>query len=115
MKKTVIILLFMLAVNLKTFSQNPLLIPILIENTSINLKLIDSSHIFFDTVETNTFGVNGSVLGPTLRFNKDDSVVINITNKIGDTTTIHWHGMHVSSKNDGGPHSLNPSRFYLVS
>ena len=32
--------------------------------------------------------------------------IIKIENKIEEATTIHWHGMHVSSENDGGPHTV---------
>jgi FtsP/CotA-like multicopper oxidase with cupredoxin domain len=30
------------------------------------------------------------------------------TNNLNDSTTIHWHGMHVSPENDGGPHIVIP-------
>ena len=40
--------------------------------------------------------------------NKGDSVHINISNTLADTTTVHWHGMHVSPQNDGGPHTVIP-------
>ncbi len=44
-------------------------------------------------------------LGPTLIFNKGSNVNITINNQIGDTTTVHWHGIHLPSKWDGGPHT----------
>jgi bilirubin oxidase len=28
-----------------------------------------------------------------------------VHNQIGDTTTVHWHGIHVAAVNDGGPHN----------
>ncbi len=37
---------------------------------------------------------------------KGDSVSITVTNQIGDTTTMHWHGLHVAPLNDGGPFSM---------
>jgi len=53
-------------------------------------------------------GVNAAYLGPTLLLNKGDSVNISVTNHLMDTTTLHWHGMHVSAMNDGGPHIFIP-------
>jgi len=38
--------------------------------------------------------------------NKGDEVDITVNNQLNDTTTIHWHGMHVSASNDGGPHTV---------
>jgi len=41
--------------------------------------------------------------------NRGDDVVLNVTNELGEITTTHWHGMHVSPENDGGPHTkINP-------
>ena len=36
---------------------------------------------------------------------RGQAVTINVTNHLPDLTTTHWHGLHVSSANDGGPHS----------
>ena len=47
-----------------------------------------------------------ALLGPTLIMNQGDNVSITVDNQLGDTTTIHWHGMHVAPENDGGPHSI---------
>ena len=52
-------------------------------------------------------GVNGNILAPTLLLNQGDTVVFNVSNNLGEPTTIHWHGMHVSPQNDGGPHTVN--------
>jgi FtsP/CotA-like multicopper oxidase with cupredoxin domain len=52
-----------------------------------------------------TWGANGAYLGPTLRAERDDDVVVNVTNGLGeDSTTVHWHGMHLPAAADGGPH-----------
>ncbi len=31
---------------------------------------------------------------------------MNVTNSIGEETTVHWHGFHVAPENDGGPHTV---------
>jgi len=51
-----------------------------------------------------TWGVNGSYLGPTLRASRDESVRVDVRNGLDVTTTMHWHGMHLPAEMDGGPH-----------
>ena len=87
------------------FSQNNLLIPDTLSGTDFNLTLQNGTFSFYEGINTATMGSNGNILGPTLIMNNGDSVDIKITNQLTDTTTIHWHGMHVSSQNDGGPHT----------
>jgi suppressor of ftsI len=53
---------------------------------------------------TATWGINGSYLGPTLRAKRGEQVAVNVTNDLGQTTTLHWHGMHLPAAMDGGPH-----------
>jgi FtsP/CotA-like multicopper oxidase with cupredoxin domain len=55
---------------------------------------------------TDTYGVNQSYLGPTLRMTTGDDVRIDVHNGLDTVTTLHWHGMHVPAKMDGGPHQL---------
>ena len=54
--------------------------------------------------QTATWGYNGNILGPTLLMHKGDEVVINVTNRLGEPTTTHWHGLHLPAIMDGGPH-----------
>ena len=86
-------------------SQNALLIPPTLSGTDINLTLQKGSHQFLSGSITQTMGANGDILGPTLLLKQGDFVNFNIKNNLGETTTIHWHGMHVSAANDGGPHT----------
>lgn len=53
---------------------------------------------------TPTWGVNGPILGPTLRARRGDRVAVEVTNGLAETTTMHWHGMHLPAPADGGPH-----------
>ncbi len=103
MKKSFFILL--LIVNQHLAAQNPIIIPDTLSGTNFNLTLQYGTHPFFNGTATNTMGANGNILGPTLIFNQGDSVSINVTNQLNDTTTIHWHGLHVAPENDGGPHT----------
>ena len=87
-------------------SYNALFIPPTLSGTTFNLTLSQSSKQFFKTgAATTTYAYNGqSIWGPTLIMNKGDNVIMNVTNGLTDTTTVHWHGFHVPAKMDGGPH-----------
>jgi len=96
---------------------NPLTIPAVLEPTIIDgvknydLKIQKSTHEFFKGYKTNTYGVNTSFLGPTLRFDNGDKVSLNFTNLLNEATTMHGHGMHVPANMDGGPHQkIMPSQ-----
>ncbi len=103
MKKLLLITTLLLTVI--TVGQNPLLIPGTLTGTNINLTLQNGTHEFYTGINTTTMGANGNILGPTLILNQGDFVNFTVNNQIGETTTIHWHGMHVSAQNDGGPHT----------
>jgi blue copper oxidase len=56
--------------------------------------------------QTETWGLNGPYLAPTLRASRGDEVVVNVTNGVDEPTTLHWHGMLLPAQMDGGPHQL---------
>ncbi|MEH1168726.1 multicopper oxidase domain-containing protein [Micromonospora sp. CPCC 205539] len=53
---------------------------------------------------TRTWGANGPILGPTLRARRGDRVAVDVRNDLPETTSLHWHGMHLPARMDGGPH-----------
>jgi len=55
-----------------------------------------------------TWGFNGDYLGPTLRARRGEQVLVRVTNQLPETTTVHWHGMHLPATMDGGPHQPVP-------
>ncbi|MFD3507952.1 multicopper oxidase family protein [Nocardia sp. NPDC058666] len=55
---------------------------------------------------TPTWGFSGSVLGPTVRARRGEKVAFAITNDLPEPTSVHWHGMHLPAKYDGGPHQM---------
>jgi FtsP/CotA-like multicopper oxidase with cupredoxin domain len=59
---------------------------------------------FLPGVTTPTWGINGDYLGPTLRARRGEQVAIDLHNRLDETTTMHWHGMHLPAIADGGPH-----------
>ena len=65
---------------------------------------------------TATWGVNGPILGPTLRVRRGDRVAVDVSNHLPETTTLHWHGMHLPAVMDGGPHQpIHPGRTWQPS
>jgi bilirubin oxidase len=105
MKKFLTLISFFAACGLsaQTFS-NPLKIPYTMSGTSFNLRIHDTVSQFFPGHNTDTYSYNNmGYLGPTLILQQGDNVSFNITNNLTDTTTVHWHGMHVPAMWDGGP------------
>lgn len=47
--------------------------------------------------------VNGVLPGPVLRFREGETATIRVTNRLEETTSIHWHGLLVPPDMDGVP------------
>ncbi len=92
--------------------KRPLPIPPLLEATQnggwgeYQLTAQQGMTRFFDPVETATIGFNGSYLGPTLRMKRGDQVALTVKNSLSVDTTVHWHGMVLPARMDGGPHQV---------
>jgi bilirubin oxidase len=71
---------------------------------TFNLQINTAQQPFFKGINTPTLGINQNYLGPVLRAKRGDTVVINVKNNINEPTTLHWHGMTLPAKMDGGPH-----------
>ncbi|MEI6312856.1 MAG: multicopper oxidase domain-containing protein [Bacteroidota bacterium] len=88
---------------------NTLFIPDTLSGTTFNLNIKDTfAQIVSTGNATQTGAVNGKFWGPTLILNKGDIVHMNVKNTLNDSTTIHWHGMHLPAVMDGGPHQIIP-------
>jgi bilirubin oxidase len=58
---------------------------------------------------TDVYAYNGSVPGPTLEAREGDRVVIHFRNELPESTTVHWHGLHIPAASDGSPfHPVAP-------
>ncbi len=73
-------------------------------NKVFNLNMQTGTKQFTGQGTTQTMGINGNFLAPTLRVTKGDVLNLNVTNQLGQETTLHWHGMRPPSDMDGGPH-----------
>ncbi|MBY0496451.1 MAG: copper resistance system multicopper oxidase [Cyanobacteria bacterium] len=47
--------------------------------------------------------LNGTVPGPLIRLREGQQVTLNVTNRLSDMTSIHWHGVLVPHDMDGVP------------
>jgi len=89
--------------------RNPLKIPDQLLGTQRNgqshysLNVQAGTSEFIPGLRTPSVGYNGDYLGPTLRFKQDDNISMHIRNQLEESTTVHWHGLHVPAKADGGP------------
>jgi FtsP/CotA-like multicopper oxidase with cupredoxin domain len=90
---------------------NPLRIPPLLEpdidadgRKVFRLDLQQGTTDLLPGAATETWGANGSYLGPTLRASRGDQVAIQVDNDLPEATTLHWHGMHLPAVADGNPH-----------
>ena len=121
MKKNILQLVFLIILHLSANAQyNTMIIPEAYYGTTgtngvtFNLTIKDT----VKQLRTGNQTVTGSISspnvknnfwGPTLIVNKDDVVHMNITNNLNESTTIHWHGMHLPAVMDGGPHQVIPA------
>src|SRR3546814_18206767 len=55
-------------------------------------------------MHVNAYAVKGQGPGPTVRCREGDRVRINVTNRLPDTTTVHWHGLILPNVMDGPAH-----------
>ncbi len=70
---------------------------------SYDLNVQEGKVEFLKGFKTNTYGINGDFLGPTLKVQKNDTIKINVNNSLREETVIHWHGLKIPGINDGGP------------
>jgi len=99
-----------------TYSSNlkikakPLPIPELLKPTEragikhYDLTVQEAKHDFFEGIDTDTFAINSTYLGPTLLMQNGDTVSINHKNNLKEEVTMHGHGMHVPPSMDGTAH-----------
>ncbi|WML34043.1 multicopper oxidase domain-containing protein [Clostridium sp. OS1-26] len=103
--------------NSNTQEQSTMLpIPKLLEDKNPDSRVADftltaqqGTTAFINGNSTETYGYNGNFLGPVIRVNKGEEVNIYVNNNLKESTTVHWHGLNIDGKIDGGPHQPIPS------
>ena len=69
---------------------------------SVDLS-VDPTRITVDGQTTPALAIGGSVPGPVLRWREGEEVVIRVTNRLPEPTSIHWHGLLLAGVMDGAP------------
>ncbi len=64
---------------------------------------VEATRITVDGVQTNALAIGGTVPGPVLRWREGEEVVIRVTNRLSEPTSIHWHGLLLAGVMDGAP------------
>ena len=91
---------------------NPLKIPPLFESSAspegktFDLRIAAGRSEFLPEFSTPTLGINGTYLGPTIRCRAGDRVTLRVKNALEERTALHWHGLHIPARFDGGPHQV---------
>jgi blue copper oxidase len=83
-------------------------IPTLIEahnSEPVTLNMQKSRHRFGSGAAVPSTGISSSYLGPVVRVRSGDKIPFRVENRLGEETTLHWHGLLVPSGLDGGPHN----------
>lgn len=105
MKKYAILLLILPGMYTRGIAQTSIPIPPALEGEQLDLVVQAGTSTIYTGIPTRTIGYNGAQLGPTLILQKGATTSISVHNRLGDTTTVHWHGLHVAPENDGSPHT----------
>jgi len=56
----------------------------------------------------NAIAYNGQVPGPIIRVTEGERVRVKVTNKLAESTAVHWHGQRVINTMDGVPFITQP-------
>ena len=73
-----------------------------VSGTSIDLS-IGEGHFATGGRSGHTVAVNGTVPGPLVRLREGQDVSLNVTNRLGEDSSIHWHGILLPFQFDGVP------------
>ena len=109
MKKVNLVILLTLYSIVLEAQYNTMSMPQALYGTTFNLNIHESTKQLVAGNQTITGSINSETFwGPTLFINKGDLVRMNVTNNLNESTTLHWHGMHLPAVMDGGPHQIIP-------
>lgn len=73
-----------------------------LRGTTFNL-VIEERIVNFTGVPKVATAINGSIPAPTLRWKEGDTITVNVTNRLSEPTSIHWHGIILPYQMDGVP------------
>lgn len=110
MKKIILTSIIALTSTVINAQYSNMTMPEALYGTTFNLNIHESTKQLVTGNQTITGSINNETFwGPTLFINKGDLVHMNVTNNLNESTTVHWHGMHLPAVMDGGPHQVIPA------
>lgn len=59
-------------------------------------------------VRTDAWTYNGGLPGPLIRARRGDRIIVHFSNRLPQSTTVHWHGVQVPIQMDGVPGASQP-------
>ncbi len=65
--------------------------------------VIDEKTVNITGRDRTALTINGAVPGPALRWREGEDVTLRVTNRLEESTSIHWHGVIVPNSMDGVP------------
>ncbi|MEN8213709.1 MAG: copper resistance system multicopper oxidase [Pseudomonadota bacterium] len=80
--------------------------PQTLRGTDFNLT-IGEQRVNFTGAARIATTVNGSLPAPILRWREGETVTLRVTNRLDETSSIHWHGLILPSAMDGVPNIAN--------
>jgi bilirubin oxidase len=93
-----------------TWAGDTLTAPSVVENESSEPNTVEMTLTASETrlslvpgVESDVIAFNGQVPGPTIEAREGDRVIVHFRNELSETSTIHWHGIHLPFPADGSP------------
>ncbi|WP_417948535.1 multicopper oxidase domain-containing protein [Flagellimonas profundi] len=69
---------------------------------------IEENKMTLGGISAKAMSINGSIPGPVLEFDEGDLAIINVTNKMDEETSVHWHGLILPNFYDGVPYLTTP-------
>jgi FtsP/CotA-like multicopper oxidase with cupredoxin domain len=85
----------------KDLNPDPKIVEVELEARIMPLEIVPG-------VRTETWTYNGSLPGPLIRVRRGDRLIVRFTNKLPQSTTVHWHGVQVPIQMDGVPGVSQP-------
>ncbi len=76
--------------------------PNVLSGTQFDLTIGETPVNITGRARTGTL-VNGSLPAPLLRWREGDEITLRVTNRLADTSSIHWHGILLPFQMDGVP------------
>lgn len=64
---------------------------------------VTKTRITVDGTSTPALAIGGEVPGPVMRWKEGEEVVVRVTNRLNEPTSIHWHGLLLAGVMDGAP------------